>query len=170
VREALEDGFIEADGAEKFNDAGASPIFCVSVSPWVSVWVPVDDERLGDDLLDAEAGIERGEWILEDDLHIAAQSAHFAAVGGEQVVSFEADAAGSRFDEAQDQTSECALARPRFADQAEGFTRVNVKRNIVDGTDFVSVARLSAKRSLALRINLRQLSDFDKRHGLYSGF
>jgi hypothetical protein len=47
---------------------------------------------------------------------------------------------------------------------------VNVERDIVDGTDFVSAARLSAKRSLALRINLGQLANFDKRHGLYSIF
>ena len=55
--------------------------------------VSMNDERLGDDFLDTEAGIERGEGILKDDLHIAAQPAHFAGAGAEQVASFEADAA-----------------------------------------------------------------------------
>jgi hypothetical protein len=69
VGEALQDGFVEADGAEEFDDAGASSIFRVSASMW---GVSVNEEGLGDDVFDAETGIERGEWILKDDLHIAA--------------------------------------------------------------------------------------------------
>jgi hypothetical protein len=48
VREAPQDRFVEAHGAEKFDDAGSSPAIPFSV----------DDEGLGDNLLDPEAGIE----------------------------------------------------------------------------------------------------------------
>ena len=98
----------------------------------------MDKKRLGDDVFDAEAGIERGEGILKDDLHIAAQAAHFAGAGGEQVAAFEADAARGGLDEAQEQASERALARARFADQAESFAGVNVERDIVDGAHFAA--------------------------------
>ena len=37
----------------------------------------VDDKRLGDDVFDAHARIERGVRILEDNLHAAAQVAQF---------------------------------------------------------------------------------------------
>jgi hypothetical protein len=126
----------------------------------------MNDERLGDDVLDAEAGIERGEGILEDDLHIAAQPPHFAGAGGEQVAAFEADAARSRLKEPQNQPSQRALARSRFAHQSESFASLNVERNIVHGANFTS--GLSAKRRFAVRINLGQVADFDKRHRLSS--
>jgi hypothetical protein len=69
VGEALQDGFVEADGAEQCDDAGANSSFRVSASMGGA---SVNEEGLGDDLFDAETGIERGEWILKDDLHIAA--------------------------------------------------------------------------------------------------
>jgi hypothetical protein len=72
VGEALQDRFVEADGAEEFDDAGASSTIRVSTPRSGSVWVSVNEEGLGDDLFDAETGIERGERILKDDLHIAA--------------------------------------------------------------------------------------------------
>ena len=50
--EALQDGFVEADGAEKFDDAGANSTLCG--------FAPVNKERLGDDVFDAEARVERG--------------------------------------------------------------------------------------------------------------
>ena len=123
--------------------------------------VLVDKKWLGDDVFDPEAGIERGEGILKDDLHIAAQAAHFTGAGGEQVAAFETDAARSRLDQAQQQASERAFARTRFADQAESFAGVNVERNIVDGAHF---AVSFPKHRFALRINLCEISDFEQRH------
>ena len=81
----------------------------------------MNDQRLGDDVFDAEAWIERGEGILKNDLHVAAQAAHFAAAGGQQIAAFEADAAGGGLDQAQNQASQRALAGAGFADQAESF-------------------------------------------------
>ena len=71
----------------------------------------MNDQRFGDDVFDAKAGIERREGILKDDLHIAAQTAHFAWTSREQVAVFETDAARCGLDQAQDQPSEGALAR-----------------------------------------------------------
>jgi hypothetical protein len=62
----------------------------------------MNDHRLGKDFLHSEAWIEGGEGVLEDDLHVAAEAAHLGAVGGEEIFTFEADAAGCRLDQAQD--------------------------------------------------------------------
>jgi hypothetical protein len=104
VGEALQNGFVEADSAHQFDDAGSNPSF--------RAFLFVDEKRLGDDFFDAEAGIERGEGILKDDLHITAEASHLAQAGGEQVAVFKADAAGSGLDQAEEQTSERALTRP----------------------------------------------------------
>jgi hypothetical protein len=45
---------------------------------------------------------------------------------------------------------------------------MNVERDIVDGPDFASVFGPSAEGRLARGINFGQISDFDKRHGLFS--
>jgi hypothetical protein len=128
----------------------------------------VDEERLGDDVFDAEAGIERGEGILKDDLHIAAQAAQVGVAGGEQIAVFEADAAGSGLDEAKNHASERALAGTGFTDQSESFAGMDVKRNLVDGTDLamrILAGGSAAEDGHAVRINLGQIADFDKRHG-----
>src|ERR1022692_641698 len=136
VREAPPDRFVEANGAQEFDDAALQPTLSQSTRQGWGALFSMNDERLGDDVLDAEAGIERGEGILEDDLHIAAQPPHFAGAGGEQVAAFEADAARSRLKEPQNQPSQRALARSRFAHQSESFASLNVERNIVHGANF----------------------------------
>jgi hypothetical protein len=45
---------------------------------------------------------------------------------------------------------------------------VNVERYIVDGPDFALVLGPSAERRLAWGIDFGQISDFDKRHCLFS--
>ena len=98
----------------------------------------MNDQGLGDDVFYAVAGIEGGEGILENDLHVAAEAAHFAAGGGEQVATIEAHAAGGGLDEAKDEASESALARTGFANQAESFSGVNVEGDVVDGAYFAA--------------------------------
>jgi hypothetical protein len=121
----------------------------------------VDDKRLGDDVFDTKARVERGEGVLKDDLHIAAQAAHFARARREQVPAFEVNSAGGRLDQAQDEPAERALARARFADEAECLARMNVERNVVDGAHFSFSAGTSAQREFALRINLGEIAEFD---------
>ena len=130
VRKAAEDGLIQADGAEQFGDSSFA-VACGTSSRHTSVpfGTTVNDQRLGNDVFDAEAGIERGEWILKDDLHVAAQTPHFARVRCEQVKIFEANTAGGRLDQAQDQAPQRALAGAGFPDQSEGLARMNVERD-----------------------------------------
>ena len=48
----------------------------------------VDREWLGNDFANAHAGIERGERVLEDHLHLAALGAQGLAGQGQNVVTF----------------------------------------------------------------------------------
>src|SRR5579862_8620744 len=122
----------------------------------------MDDQGLGDYVFYAEAGVEGGEGVLKDDLHVAAEAAHFAARGGEQVAAVQADAAGGGFDEAEDEASEGAFAGAGFADQAESFSGVNVERDVVDGAHFA--AGFSAERRFGVRENFGEVADFDQGH------
>jgi hypothetical protein len=122
----------------------------------------MNDKGLGDYVFYAEAGVERGEGVLEDDLHVAAELAHLAARGGEQVATVEADAAGGGLDEAEDEASEGALAGAGFADQAEGFSGMNVEGDVVDGANFA--AGFSAEGRLGVRENFGEVADFDQGH------
>src|ERR1700691_1153274 len=107
VREAPQDRFVEANRPKQFDHARPHPIVrvFVSMNPVSVNTVSMNNERLRNDLLHAEAGIKRGEGILKNDLHIAAQPAHLTTAGSQQVAPFEADAAGSGLDQAQNQTS-----------------------------------------------------------------
>lgn len=108
----------------------------------------VDNQGFGDYFFYPESRVQRGEWILEDDLHVAAQVAHFFAVGGEQVLALVTDAAGRGLDQAKDEASEGALPGTGFAYQAEGFTGLDVEGYVVYGTDFFcgSSLRVAAER------------------------
>ena len=107
VGEAAGSGLVHADGAEEFGDTPAAGIATDAF---------VDDEWLGDDVFDSQAGIEGAEGILKDDLHVAAEAAKFGVARGEQIVTVEADTAGSGFDEAEDDAAEGAFSGTGFAD------------------------------------------------------
>jgi hypothetical protein len=66
VREALHRGFLETDGAKQFAN---SFLTCGLTQTFVN------DERFGNDVFYAKAGIKRSKWILEDDLHVATEMA-----------------------------------------------------------------------------------------------
>ena len=111
----------------------------------------MNDQRLGDDVFHAVTRIERGKRILENDLQVAAEAAHFTRAGGEQVAAFEADAAGGGFNQAQDQAAQRAFARSGFAHQAEGLAGLNVERDVIDCVDVA-------------RKDLDEISDFEQWH------
>src|SRR5437899_9052388 len=111
----------------------------------------MNDQRLGDDVLDAVTGIEGGKRILKNDLQVAAEAAHFTRAGGEQVAAFEADAAGGGFNQAQDQAAQRAFARSGFAHQAQGLAGLNVERDVIDCVDVA-------------RKDLDEISDFEQWH------
>ena len=92
----------------------------------------MDDERLGDDLLDAHARVEGGVGILKDGLHAAAQRAELVLGDAGDGVAVEGDGAGGGFDEAEDEARDGAFAGAGFADEAEGFAALDGERDAVD--------------------------------------
>ena len=56
--------------------------------------------------------------------------------GGKQVATFEHDAPGGGLDQAQDQSAQGALARTRFADQAQSLAGIDIEGDIVNRTNF----------------------------------
>lgn len=113
----------------------------------------MDDERLGDDVFYSATGVERGEGILKDDLHIASELPHFTAADADEIVALVKNRSGGGFDEAQDQSAERALPGAGFANESERFAGMNLERNVIDCADFPS--RLAAKGRIALVENLR---------------
>ena len=72
---------------------------------------PLDLERLGDQLARREAGVQRSERILEDDLYLAAEFTKLAAAGLGEVDSAELDLAGRGLVQSKDQSGGRGLAR-----------------------------------------------------------
>ena len=88
VREAVELAAVEPDQFEQLHDPLAQR------PP--AARQPMDDQRLGDDLLDAHARIERAEGVLEDRLGAAAEAAQRRIGQARDVLAVEQDAAGRR--------------------------------------------------------------------------
>ena len=81
---------------------------------------------------DRHARIERGERVLEDDLHVAAERAERRGIELRDVAALEPDLAGGRLDQPQDAAAGRRLARAGFADQPERLARRDVEAHIVD--------------------------------------
>ena len=56
-------------------------------------------QRLGQDLADRHARIERGVGVLKDDLGVAAEGAQLAGIERQEIAALEADLARIRFDQ-----------------------------------------------------------------------
>src|SRR5207244_1535151 len=91
VRVAAKNGLVEADSAQQFCYPSTQPTLSQSEG---TLGNSVNDEWLGNDVFDAHARVERAERVLEDDLHIAAQAAHFAVARREQIFSLVENASG----------------------------------------------------------------------------
>ena len=92
------------------------------------------DQRLGDDLADGHARIQRSQGILEDHLHIAAQAAQFAGFGLEDVgLAHPQSAAVARRNHADHRPRQGGLAAAGFADHAQRFAGEQVEADAVHG-------------------------------------
>ena len=60
----------------------------------------VNDQWLADQVLHPHAWIERAEWILKDDLHVAPQPPQFAWRSRAQITPIEVYGSGSRLNQA----------------------------------------------------------------------
>src|SRR4029079_17263479 len=83
---------------------------------------PVDDERLLDDRADRLARVQRRVRILEDHLHLAPQLLQPRALDVGDLLALEADRAGRRLHQAQQQTRRGTLAATRVAHAAPALT------------------------------------------------
>ena len=103
----------------------------------------MDGEGFGEDLADGHARIERGVGVLEDDGHVAAETAEMRGGDGEEVgggaVWFafgrggvEEDLAAAGFDEAEEEAGDGGFAGAGFADEAEGLAAVEGEGDVVD--------------------------------------
>ena len=110
---------------------------------FASLWMM---QRLADDRADRHARIERGERILEDDLHVAAQRAQrIARSSARHVLALEPrprPSVGSISRRMQRPVVD--LPQPGFADQAERLAGAMSKRHAVDRMDAADLARQQA--------------------------
>ena len=93
----------------------------------------VHADRLGDDLADRHARIERGIGVLEDHLHLLAHGDHLLAVERREVHALEADLARGRVVEAQHQAAEGGFSAAGLADQPQRLAALDGDRDVVDG-------------------------------------
>jgi len=105
---------------------------------------PVGDQRLGDDLFYLEARAERGERVLENDLHLLAHLAHLVAFERIQVATVEEHLAGVGSSSADD-APQGVLPQPiRRPD--ERLARGDLQIHTIESVDIARPAREPAAR------------------------
>src|SRR6204780_1560655 len=116
----------------------------------------VNDQGFADDRADAHARIERRIRILKDDLDIAAQDTQLIGRQRSDLLAFEIDLSGSRFDQAKHATPCGRLAAAGLADQPQRFAAGDVK---IDAVDRADAAGLTAEQAALERKCLGQAPD-----------
>ena len=160
VRVAREMGGVEADQLGDLGDALLD----------VDRPDPLGAKRLADDVADRHPRRERGERVLEDHVHVAAQATERALAGLRQVdrrlvAGGEDRRSRGRVDGADDRAAERGLAAAGFADQPEHLAAGEVEADVVDGLD---VAGDPAERAALDRVVFLQAPDAEDGvgHGL----
>src|SRR6202007_634687 len=92
----------------------------------------VHAERLADDVARGHARIERGEWVLEHDLHRTPNRAQLGLAEMGDVLPIDLDAAARRLDQAQHAARDRRLAAAGFADEAERLADAKRKAHAID--------------------------------------
>ena len=118
---------------------------------------PMDDQRFADDRADGHARVERGERVLEDDLHVAAQRAQRAAGERRDDRCPRTRSRPGRLDQPQDAASGGRFAAAGFADEAQRLARGDLEADAVDRVHALDGAREQAALD---REMLDQTGDF----------
>ena len=139
----------QADAAEDVGDARAA---------FLRVADAVHAQRLADDVAGGHARIERGERVLEDDLHLPPVGAQLRLAEMRDVGAVDRDAAGGRLDQPQDRAADRGLAAAGFADQRERLAGADFQRHAVDRVD---VAGRAAQQALLDREMLLEVLDLE---------
>ena len=114
----------QADDVEEFRDA---------LVDFGRGKLGVDAQRLGDEIADAAARIERGRGILEHHLKAAAQRPHLAQRFAGDVVALKEQLAAGDVVKPDETARERRLSAAGFADEPERFAAPHRQRDIVDG-------------------------------------
>ena len=117
---------------------------------------PVDLERLGDDVADGQARVERRVRVLEHDLQLAPVFAHLAALEARDVVPVHDDLPRGRLDQLEDRPCEGGLAAAGLSDEAEGLSLPHLE---VDAVDRVHLPDGALEQALSDREVLDELLD-----------
>ena len=99
----------------------------------------VNGERLGNDVENGEAGIERLIRVLEDHLGLPPESQQLAA-SARQRFSQEADRAARRVHQLEDGKAGRGLAAAALADDAQHLARTELEADVVDGPHLLPTA------------------------------
>ena len=97
-------------------------------------------DRLGDDLANLHARVQRAVRVLEDDLDAPPQLHQFAPFEPGNVDAVIADLAGGRAFEAQDAAPGCGLAAAALADQPQGLAAADAEVDAIDRPDLADPA------------------------------
>ncbi len=114
--------------------------------------------RLRDGLANREARVERGIGILEDDLHAATERAQRRLAG--DLLPVEADGAGARLDEAQDEARGGGLAAAGLPHQRQRLATLDGEGDAIHGTHHALAA---AEQAAMDRVVLGQALDLQQR-------
>ena len=95
----------------------------------------VNRHRFGQDIADLHARVQRAEGVLEDNLDLFPDRAHFLLRQLGQVLAVVEDFARRGCFELQDAAPRGRLSTSRFTHQAEGFPSLDEKANAIDGFD-----------------------------------
>ena len=94
-------------------------------------------KRFCHDIPDGPARIQRRIRILEDQLHLLAELAHFLLLKLLHDLPIKGDGICSRLDQVQDQSAQGRFAAAGFADKRQRLTLVNVKVHAADRMHYV---------------------------------
>ena len=129
-------------------------------------------QRLGDDAAGRHARIERRVRVLEHHLHALAVRAHRAGVEMRDVLAVEADRAGGRLDQAQQQRADRRLAAAGLADEAERLARRDREADAVDRLDRRTDRReqpaAAARKCLFRSVDLERAASCGHRRGQHA--
>ena len=101
----------------------------------------VDFKPLADNIADPHARVERGVWVLKNNLHFAAHVAQFALRHSEKILTLKNHLAAGGLDQTQDRSPQGRFAAARLSDQTDGFALIDGQVDAVDGFDSALVAR-----------------------------
>ena len=118
-------------------------------------------QPLGDAVADGGPRVERGERVLEHDLHLGPHPAQLRARRRQEILALVAQRAGVRIQEAQQQAPQGALAAPRLPHEAEHLARPHVEVDVGHGVD---PPLGPAQRPAADGERLHQAAGLEQRH------